>query len=81
VASDAVEQQVEVSMGRNARPSALKHERERKKAEKQAKKRERREQRKNEPGLSDVVSLEQQEEGPAGEGTSATDPPNAETSS
>ncbi len=48
-------------MGRNARPSVLKRDRERRKAEKAARKRERREQRKNEAAQPDVVSLDQQE--------------------
>ena len=45
-------------MGRNARPSVLKRDRERRKAEKAARKRDRREQRKNEAAQPDVVSLE-----------------------
>jgi hypothetical protein len=67
-------------MGRNARPSVLKHERERRKAEKAARKRERREQRKNEPAGSDVVSLEQ-EEGDTGGGTAVPDATKGDTSS
>lgn len=47
-------------MGRNARPSVLKRDRERRKAEKAARKRDRREQRKNEAAQSDVVSLKPQ---------------------
>jgi len=62
-------------MGRNARPSVLKRDRERRKAEKAAKKRERREQRKNEPALPDVVSLEPQEDS-AGTEPVPSDAPN-----
>lgn len=65
-------------MGRNARPSVLKHERERKKTEKAAKKRERREQRKNEAARPDVVSVEQ-EEGGTGEGTAVPDAMNRDS--
>jgi len=61
-------------MGRNARPSVLKHERERKKSEKAARKRERREQRRNEAAGPDVVSLEQGEGG-TGETAVAPDAP------
>jgi len=61
-------------MGRNARPSVLKRDRERRKAEKAAKKRDRREQRKNEAPQSDVVSLEQ-EEGVTGQETAVPDAP------
>lgn len=78
--ADAVQQQVETFMGRNARPSVLKRDRERRKAEKAAKKRERREQRKTETALPDVVSLEQQEDG-AGSEPALSDAPNRDTAS
>jgi hypothetical protein len=71
---DAVQQQVEIPMGRNVRPSVLKRDRERRKAEKAAKKRERREQRKNEAPQSDVVSLEQEEDA-TGQETAVPDAP------
>jgi hypothetical protein len=63
---------VEIAMGRNARSSALKRDRERRKAEKAAKKRERREQRKSEAAFPDAVSLTS-EEGSTGEGTVVAD--------
>ncbi len=65
-------------MGRNARPSVLKRDRERRKAEKAARKRERREQRKNEAPQSDVVSLDQQEDS-AGLEPVLPDAPNPDT--
>jgi len=80
MALDAVQQQVEMSMARNARPSVLKRDRERRKAEKAAKKRDRREQRKNQPALPDVVSLEQPEDGARAE-PAPSDAPNQDTAS
>ncbi len=67
-------------MGRHARSSALKRDRERRKAEKAAKKRERREQRKNETAPPDAVPLPRQEEG-AGEKAVVADVPDGNTSS
>lgn len=66
-------------MGRNARSSVLKRERERNKVDKAAKKRERREQRKTAAALPDAV-LPAPEEGSPEEGTAVADPPNQEIS-